>query len=95
MIKDLTLKPTTYKAVRIGDGVYPELREMFGDNLCTLEEDFSLNASVAVIIQGERINVPTTHVIIVAEYADGNLSGVYATNSTEDLSMMFNWEGEI
>lgn len=96
MIVNLTLKPTTYKAVRMQEGVYPSLVELFGEALITNEENFSLDSDFIVNINGEHYNVPSVnHFIIIVEYCNGELSGVFASDSTDDLHRMFEWEGEI
>lgn len=97
MIVNLTLKPTTYKAVKINRNSYQDLAELFGNTLVTTEEYFAINSSIVVNIpHSDTVNVPTTEgIIIVVEYFNNEVTGVFASDSTDDLRHMFDWEGEL
>lgn len=97
MIVNLTLKPTTYKAVKINRDSYQDLVELFGATMATAEQDFAVNSSIIVNIpHSDTIHVPTTDgIIIVVEYFNNEVTGVFAAETTNDLRRMFDWEGEL
>lgn len=97
MIVNLTLKPTTYKAVKINSDSYQDLVELFGATMATAERDFAINSSIIVNIpNSDTINVPTTDgIIIVVEYFNNEVTGVFASETADDLRNMFDWEGEL
>lgn len=97
MIVNLTLKPTTYKAVKINSNSYHDLVELFGTTMVTVEQNFAINKSITVNIpNSDTVEVPTTEgIIIVVEYFNNEVTGVFASDSTDDLRNMFDWEGEL
>lgn len=97
MIVNLTLKPTTYKAVKINSNSYQDLVELFGNTMVTAEQNFAINNYITVNIpNSDTVEVPTTEgIIIVVEYFNNEVTGVFASDSTDDLRNMFDWEGEL
>lgn len=96
MIVNLTLKPTTYKAVRIGRNSYPDLVELFGEALRSTEASFNDVMDLHIVINGEEYHAPSsTGIIIIAEFYQDTLTGVFVSDNTTRLRNMFDWEGDL
>ena len=98
MVVDLTLKAPQYKAVKVRTSPesFHDIQELFGDNLNSSEDCFTNFQSIEVTVNNEphRIACPRGR-IIVAEYADEELTGILISNNSEELADMFSWEGEL
>lgn len=101
MIVNLSLKPYSYKAVRIHDesSTYNDLTELFGSKLLTDANTFMnavrSNGTIDVNIYEEVWQIPVAEKIIIAEFCGEELTGVFVAENTEDASQMFDWEGEL
>lgn len=96
MIVNLTLKPTTYKAVRIGRNSYPDLVELFGEALRSTEASFNDGRDLHIVINREEFHAPSNNgIIIIAEFYQDTLTGVFVSDNTTRLRNMFNWEGDL
>ena len=99
MIKDLTIKPYTYKAIRINNNPltpYEDIQGLFGGALITTKRDYENNREIRVDVDSERFTVLVTNeAIIVAEFFNNGLTGLFKADTTEELESLFDWEGEL
>lgn len=99
MIKDLTIKPYTYKALRINNSPltpYEDIQELFGRALVITKRDYENIREIKVNVESEAYTVPIVNeAIIVAEFFNNSLTGLFMTDTPEELEPLFDWEGEL
>ncbi len=96
MVVNLTLKPTTYKAVRISRNSYPDLVELFGEALRSTETSFNEGRCLHIVINREEYYVPSGNsIIVIAEFYQDTLTGVFVSDNIAQLRNMFDWEGDL
>lgn len=99
MIKDLTLKPYTYKALRINNNPltpYEDIQGLLGGALITTKREYESIREIKANVDSERLTVPIVNeAIIVAEFFNNGLTGLFVADTPEELEPLFDWEGEL